>query len=331
MASDYVGDPTAIQAPSAAPSPGGSPTVHVPSDGDAANAASVLQDFKVLADYIAWLFSPRARVGQYAEAIVRFKDARLRDRFIVDHYGLPAGEFLEWREFFGKRGDWLFATGADGTVRGTSNLVWDINQTGSGTIGVNPPGISTGINFSDTHPVLSIDIDNAAANISEMLLDDDCHTGIWSVNMLCQLDYNFMPHQVTDCTWVHGVCGQGEHVNTIANGAFLIRPNTPGATWKARTIAGGIQTETDTLVAGTVDAIHHWKIAMLGSGVGDDSTNRVVFLCDGVVKANHTTNIPAAGVKIYPVFGGFSGGATGNQRMLLGPPHWTQITRFATP
>jgi hypothetical protein len=302
--------------------------MHMPADGDADNAASVAQDFKVTADFLAWLMSPRAKASDWATAVMRYKDARLNDRFIVDHYGLPGGELLEWREDFGRRTDWSLS-GA-----GTASIgKWVITQTGAASaISGNGPGISAGINFSDTHPVLKFDIDDAAANTSEMLIAASAHTAIWSPNNLVELDYKLAPHVVTDVTWVHGVCGLSEHINTIANGAFFIRNNAPGSTWHARTIQGGTPTDVDTGVAGTADTSHHFKIIIAGSGIDDASAARAVFLVDGVVKANITTNIPATGTHIQPIWGGFSGGgAAGNQSMLLAPPHWVQITRSATP
>ena len=66
MSSPYPGNPTATQAPSPAPGPGLIPTIVLPSDGDAENAAGVAQAFKVLADYHAFNAFP-CRVNQFRE------------------------------------------------------------------------------------------------------------------------------------------------------------------------------------------------------------------------------------------------------------------------
>jgi hypothetical protein len=70
MSSDYTGDDTATQAPSAAWNKGINPIVRRPSDGDAANAASIEQIAKFLADLgdvaadrLAWLDSVNTFVG----------------------------------------------------------------------------------------------------------------------------------------------------------------------------------------------------------------------------------------------------------------------------
>ncbi len=54
MATSYTGDPTATRAPASAPSNGVAPIVVIPSDGDALNVASITQEIKVLADYVAY-------------------------------------------------------------------------------------------------------------------------------------------------------------------------------------------------------------------------------------------------------------------------------------
>ena len=55
MSSQYVGDPTASQSPSPAPSVGGAPIVVLPADGDSFAASSVAQAFKTLADFAAFM------------------------------------------------------------------------------------------------------------------------------------------------------------------------------------------------------------------------------------------------------------------------------------
>lgn len=55
MASTYTGNPTATQSPAAQPALGLFPAESLPADLDPANAASVLQAFKVVADYVAFL------------------------------------------------------------------------------------------------------------------------------------------------------------------------------------------------------------------------------------------------------------------------------------
>lgn len=77
MPTNYTGDPTATQSPS--PQPGASqvPIASLPADGDDLDAASVAQDFKTLADFVAFLttnpltkFEINWNAGSYAEMTV---------------------------------------------------------------------------------------------------------------------------------------------------------------------------------------------------------------------------------------------------------------------
>jgi hypothetical protein len=75
MATNYTGSPTATQAPSAAPGPNVAPIVVIPADGEAANVASITQDFKVNADFIAFLTG----------------NGLWKGRVIDDHFMYPSG------------------------------------------------------------------------------------------------------------------------------------------------------------------------------------------------------------------------------------------------
>lgn len=65
MPTTYSGSPTSAQSPSAAPGPGVVATLSLPADGDADNAASVAQAFKVAADGLTytWLMPLNAMFG----------------------------------------------------------------------------------------------------------------------------------------------------------------------------------------------------------------------------------------------------------------------------
>lgn len=62
MASNYTGSPTASESPSPAPGLGLAPILSLPTTGDPRNVASILQPFKTLADWSAWL---TATLGNY--------------------------------------------------------------------------------------------------------------------------------------------------------------------------------------------------------------------------------------------------------------------------
>lgn len=55
MPTNYTGDPVATQAPSPTPGDAVEPVLQLPNDGEAANVASIYQEFKCLADFVAYL------------------------------------------------------------------------------------------------------------------------------------------------------------------------------------------------------------------------------------------------------------------------------------
>jgi hypothetical protein len=324
--STYTPDPTSTQAPASQPDPDDFPLESLPNSGEGCTAASIAQAFKVLGDFAAWERKPRAKVSQWEQAIKPYRDARLNRRFIVDHFGLPRGEWMRWRERFKRRGDWTHGAGT------WSTQDWDflLTETTPATSNVraNQPFGAGGF---AAQPYLEIEIDNSGANTGEMKLPPDSNTIVWSPDMLAELDYTLNPADAgAPTTWVHGVCGQTEHINTITTGAFFI--SAAGGNWHARTINGGAPTDTDTGIAGTAGAGHHFLMAMVGANLGDDSTSRCLFFVDGVLKANHTTQLPVAGTQVHPIFGGFTSGVGGGTKKLhLGMPGWGQNTSAATP
>lgn len=91
MSSSYLGTPTAVQSPSAAPGPGVAPTVVLPSDGDPDNAAAFAQAYKTLADFEAWT----------QNFLVSADFVSLKEDWIGKNTGIltsanPVANFLQW-------------------------------------------------------------------------------------------------------------------------------------------------------------------------------------------------------------------------------------------
>lgn len=66
MSSDYTGSATSSQSPGPAPGVGVAPIIRLPVDGEAANVASIYQELKQLADFVAFLTS-RPVPGPYGD------------------------------------------------------------------------------------------------------------------------------------------------------------------------------------------------------------------------------------------------------------------------
>ena len=108
-----------------------------PSDGDADNAASVAQAFKVLADFIAWLVAPFANIANQAQRIWAVQCARLLARGGFDHRGFPAGNLLRWSEDWNDIGAVTKTTGSGGWF---GRWRWSTNAiAGSSTVDVGVP------------------------------------------------------------------------------------------------------------------------------------------------------------------------------------------------
>jgi hypothetical protein len=71
MSTDYTGDPTATQAPAAAPAVNQSLIVRLPVDGESATSASIYQAHKSAADYITWLM----------KEVADLRNSKVRDEF----------------------------------------------------------------------------------------------------------------------------------------------------------------------------------------------------------------------------------------------------------
>lgn len=149
MASNYTGSPTATEAPAATPAPDGAPIVVLPADADPPNAAAFAQAYKVLADYVAWLFKPRAKQNDLGGYVVAFRNALLNRRAGFDHQGFPGGLWAGFDEdwcdnlftakttattgLWGKGWTWQYGV-TGGTLAGGGISVIDQTVGGGGVI-----------------------------------------------------------------------------------------------------------------------------------------------------------------------------------------------------
>ena len=152
MATNYTGLPTATEAPAAAPAPDGAPIVVLPADGDPPNAAAFAQAYKVLADYVAWIFKPRAKLNDLAKEIISFRNALTNRRAGYDHQGLPTGLFTGWDENWCDNGftpktvvgtglwgkGWTYEVGVSGSTLGGGGITVLDQTAGGGGIVTGP-------------------------------------------------------------------------------------------------------------------------------------------------------------------------------------------------
>ncbi len=124
MPTSYTADPTQTRAPAAKPGPAGLPIIVMPNDGEAANAASIRQAIQVLADYVGFSLAPHANPSQWAEAVMRYRNAQGHTRFAVDHNGLPGGAIVTFSEDWAAHVSLLGPNAAPGIVSGFQGWYW---------------------------------------------------------------------------------------------------------------------------------------------------------------------------------------------------------------
>lgn len=288
MPTPYAGVATATQSPSVPPTPGVVPTVNIPDDGEAENAASIAQMVKVLADFAAWQMSPRAKASAWGEPIQIWRSAALKKMFGIDHLGFPAGRLNHWRECF--------------------NDILDYNPGGAGTHTSSPTaggwiatviraGAVTGTGF-----VAFIDpsIDWPASRRVQIMTADDAGSVSFLQRKPCA---RFAPGVSIAMEW-DAACdsnaarevsmGFNEPLIPSGGGAIAqFRGSGSGVNYFAETYSAGTPTVTDTGVL-MDDFGHRFRIEYHPAGQDDAGAERVLFFVDGVLKANHTTHLPSA-------------------------------------
>lgn len=323
MSTTYTGNSSNTQAPSPTPGPGVPPVVVLPADGDADNAASVAQAFKVLADFIAWLVGAIAVASAWAQSIFWWSDARGHKRYEIGHWGIPAGSVFTHTEMwspaagFGQAGIGPFTNGS-----------WTFTSSAAGNSSlVSPPGVSSGLNFSNLAPCLQINLDSSGSGKHASWGDEPM--AVFVDESIVELEWDASAFTVLSVQWDMGFAANGA-AGSISKGVYFSRPDSPGTNWKAIAVDGGSPTTVDTGILANATS-HQFRIACVGAGVSDDATARALFYIDGVVVADITSNLPVNdGSLMSTCFGGITTGSTASPRLLIGVKVSRQNTRLAS-
>jgi len=314
---NYTGDPTATEAPSATPEPEGFPVVALPADGDPPNASTFAQGFKVLADFIGWLQKPRAKASAWAQAIMRYRSAGLHTRFAVDHLGFPAGKFLSWYEWWPYVFNLLPAVPASysdylidnwtGVIEALSGAPRILDAAPSASVFPHSGGVelrqgdqATDYTYLIRKPVCLFTTANHAAMDWDILVDDATIATVCFAGL------------VTDP-------GAGSPLTTATGLAWFWKDYGAG-NWFCQTKDGTTLNNQDSGVAAT-STITRLRIEWHGSGVSDDATSRVLFFIDGTLVQNITVNLPITDAVQYvrPIFGVSGTGTEPTTSMYVGP------------
>jgi hypothetical protein len=288
----YDGDPTATQTPGSTPAPGAAPKLNLPADGDPLNVATIYQAFKILADYVAWLFDPKAIASSWAQRIARWRNARGQERFLIDHLGLPSGRFVKWTEDWS--GDDAQAVGGSSTFAKTRRPWYATVVNTGGTAGkveVLGPDASFNPLTKALHLVVS---GNTATDLAQAV---DAAENMWKTTNSKAVDLDVYMNGVGLTThFVYFGETEGGAIPVLSGAGFkgAVFVSDAGA-WKCVCGDGTNVTVVDPTVGVATGAITSLRIEWWGSGVADDSTNACRFYIDGVLKASITTNLPTNG------------------------------------
>lgn len=293
MPTNYPGDPTATEAPSVSPLDDNGITVALPADGDNENAATWAQAYKVLADFVAFLRRPRAKISAWPLAIQRWQNARLQDRFTVDHMGFPTGQWFGWTEYW-KGGESQIVTATKTFGLGCHRWFGNVQNLNSD---------SAGIVFSQGHLLIGI---GTGADFSALWGDA---VSIFRNLDGCALEWTAtnVDTGVDKCQLVFGMQSKvfGAMFGT-AVGAWFYKTNA-SANWFAVCGDGvALSTPVDTGVSAATAGIFKMRVEWLGSGTSDDSTAAARFYINGTLVASITgAHLPSGGVNtdLCPVFG----------------------------
>ncbi len=326
MSTPYTGDPAATEPPASAPAARGYPIVSLPNDGDALNAASVAQAYKVLADYLAYI-QDNIALGPPPvsdDPQLLFYNTSGNVRSLVDHNGYPMGRRSELRE------EWIVNIGTVSSSQApiTGAQRWSVTTSGTAitagalvvnapaaTYPCNSPSISTASGAGAVSVFTAAPIINTSNTFLSTVIEFEATAGTdltaktHSETFTFGLSDTSVPSSATKYCWLKASAG-------VAN-------------WKCQTANGGAPTSTDSGVSidfvGTAPA-QRWRIELHGSGSPYGSMGR--FFINEVLVAENATTLPAS-TTLYLVFGA-SGASTADPITLHFGPVLATWNRFLT-
>lgn len=307
MSATYTADPTATEGAFPAPAPDQTLGITVPADGDNTNASTFNPAYRGIANAIAWLFKPRARANQWAEAIQRWRTAGLHTRFAVDHLAFPTGPWFGWDDvpvdaFHPSQVSLVGAQ--DAQVAASPH--WWLKQTGSlsqttsvnlGPIGMAAWGLQpTGSSYS----LLRRTAGAQPGAYRHVVLE--AYAGKTALD-------------ATRTSWIG--LGQG---SALPMTEFFGFRKVPGSSnWQAAAIKAGVLESADTGVAvPTGGGVSRLRVEYHGASVSDDGNERIRFLINGTLVATASLQITAS-QQLMAVLGEEEGAATSSNNLVVGP------------
>ena len=279
----------------------------LPVDGDAANAASVLQAFKVGLDFIEYAKAPFALASSWLNEIISYRNATLQRRFGIDHLGMPGGQILQWDENWNK------------TVAGTfgTDLSWT-STPGTGSIIPISPGL--GAPHAALFNAMAVLPPTGAATATwfqraspDFVMNPDLSVSVEAPILLRSVGTN-------NTSVVFGFSNGAPGIAT--HGAFFSKASAD-TNWHATSPDTG---STDLGVPPVVDVYQRARVELLGANVSDNGTSRANFYLSGVLVGHADNPVPlGTGNALSVVFGALTQITGGSScQFQIGPIRYRQ-------
>lgn len=320
MSSTYTGDRTLAEAPSAVPAPDTVPTLTLPSDGDADNAASVAQAFKALANELTWAKFPTAKPSQWEQAILVPFNARNQRRAYIDHHG--------HRQIAGVEVDQDWREHINGDNWPTSGVPWTAFVTTGTVIKRGPTNVAPG---QPLFPTVKITPPTSAAERSTVTGPGMC---VPSDDLGAHLKWLAALDVVgSNRTTIAMGLGDGPSGSTGAVPAWgaWFEKDAGDTNWQCKVNGTGSGPLTASSgVPPTVNTFQTFRIDLVGANVADDTAGHAIFFIDGAQVAILDFVVSAMPSSADPVVPFFSSKTTTTAgaavSLYLGPVAYRQNT-----
>ena len=297
MPTTYTSDSDgATLAPDLGQTPEGTPKLALPIDGEAANAASIAQAFKVLGNWLARAMKPKGSTTVANRYLWRGRTSLGHTRFALDRNGLPAGTYLQMQE------RWPIITALSGPPTSQElplypSITWRsfCSAVASGQLFVHPPAVG---GFAG--------VPNSRMGFVRLVAGDvlNQYYGLQGTPM-CAF------HDDADITWetilnvdniasatkpdvmagfADGVSGDPR---TMPGCYFWRDATTPN--WQAVCRDATSETVVDTTIAVSAGANMRARIEYRGANVNDGGARTVYFFLGQIPVASITTTVPITG------------------------------------
>jgi len=320
MSTNYSGDRNATQAPASPPVDRVSPEVVLPADGDALNAASVAQAFKVLADYTNLEQEPLTEASQWATPFVAWENALGQPITGIDHFGVLRESTYGWTENW----DHSQQYAGSGVINRQVGR-WQQQITTAGGAIDNPSpgtGLVAGNPFVQQRSI-RLTTGTTGGAIIGMSLSSDSVGAIFTDDVLMSVDFQMFADGYTGQAVFFGLAGSGM-LPDLNNGCYFLNDAGTGH-WLGRSVLTSTTSTHNTGIAFAANTPQRFRIVLVGANRDDLSAARVLFFINEVEVSGGglTTNLPY-NVDLVPFFYTLTGGGASSNEFCFGAIRYRQ-------